>query len=174
MSRAIWIAVAMLLPVFVGCREAGDAAEGVETDGVEAPTEADEVLSSSVLAERALMDPNEATRGELLSIPGMTDGAANAVMAARPHEDMLSVDAALAEDLTETGRAAVYEHLWMPIDLNTASAEVLLMIPGIGARRLEIIESQRPYEGVADFRRKMREHVDDETVAIWEKYVAAT
>lgn len=174
MTRAMLIAGATLLSAFAGCGEAGDSADGMEEDGVEVQTEADEVLSPSVLAERALMDPNEATRGELLSIPGMNDGATDAVIAGRPHDDMRSVDAALAQHLTQAERAAVYEHLWIPIDLNTASEEVILMIPGIGVRRLEIIQSQGPYDGVADFRRQMREHVDDATVAIWEKYIADT
>lgn len=170
MTRAMLIAGVTLLSVFAGCREGGDAAGDYD---VEASPEVNEELAVAVLAERELMDPNDATRGELLSIPGMSDGAAAAVIEARPHDDMLSVDAALAVDLNEPQRAAVYEHLWMPIDLNTASAEVIRMIPGIGARRLEIIESHRPYESIEDFRRVMREHVDDETVAIWEKYLEA-
>lgn len=174
MTRAMLIAGVTLLSVFAGCREAGDAAGGTEEYGLEVASEVDEEHAASVLAERALMDPNEATRGELLSIPGMNEEAAAAVIAARPHDDMLSVDAALAEGLNRVERAAVYEHLWMPIDLNNASAEVILLIPGIGARRLEIIESYRPYEGVDDFRREISKHVDDETVAIWEKYIATT
>lgn len=173
MNRVILIAGVTLLPVFAGCRGGEDAAENGEYD-LEASAQVDEELAATVLAERELMDPNEATRGELLSIPGMGAEAVAAVIAARPHDDMLSVDAALAEGLPDVQRAAVYEHLWMPIDLNAAPPEVILMIPGIGPRRLEIIQANRPYDGLADFRRKLREHVDEDTVAIWEKYVAAT
>jgi DNA uptake protein ComE-like DNA-binding protein len=59
----------------------------------------------------------------------------------------------------------------MPIDLNTASDQEILLIPGLGRRMLREFKEYRPYTNMAQFRREIGKYVDDQEVARLEKYV---
>ena len=61
------------------------------------------------------------------------------------------VSAHVAED----GFDAVYSTLWVPIDLNTATGDEILLIPGVGARMQHEFEEYRPYTSMAQFRREI-------------------
>ena len=84
---------------------------------------------------------------------------------------MVAVDRALGERLSEEQREQVYARLWKPLDLNTASAEEILLIPGVGERMQHEFEEYRPYRGMEQFRREMGKYVDEEEVARLEQYV---
>ena len=104
-------------------------------------------------------------------VQGIDATAADAIVAARPIEDMTEVDAILAGSLDETQRDSVYARVWKRIDLNTASDEEILLIPGIGDRMLHEFKEYRPYQQIGQFRREMGKYVDDEEVARMERYV---
>jgi DNA uptake protein ComE-like DNA-binding protein len=121
-------------------------------------------------ATGALLDPNEATREQLVAVPGMTEAAADSLVAGRPYENMLAVNGALAA-LDSTTRATIYTRLWKPLDLNTASGDEILLIPGVGPRMRHEFEEYRPYSAIAQFRREIGKYVDDAEVARLERYV---
>ncbi|NIU29452.1 MAG: helix-hairpin-helix domain-containing protein, partial [Gemmatimonadetes bacterium] len=81
----------------------------------------------------------------------MTEPAADALIAGRPYADMLEVDAVLAEHMDEAGRETVYASVWKPLDLNQASAEEILLVPGVGERMEHEFEEYRPYRAMAEF-----------------------
>ena len=114
------------------------------------------------------LNPNEATREQLLAA-GLDEVQADALIAARPHATMARVDSILAFDSATAER--VYARIWMPIDLNTASAEEILLIPGVGERMRHEFEEYRPYRGIEQFRREIGKYVDDAEVARLERYV---
>ena len=97
--------------------------------------------------------------------------AADAIVAARPIEDMTEVDAILAGSLDETQRDSVYARVWKRIDLNTASDEEILLIPGIGDRMLHEFKEYRPYDTIEKFRREIGKYVDAKEVSRLERYV---
>ena len=99
------------------------------------------------------------------------EALADSVLARAPYENMLQVDSILAGQLSEEQRDTVYAHLWKRIDLNNASDEEILLIPGIGDRMLHEFEEYRPYSAIEQFRREMGKYVDDEEVARMEQYV---
>jgi DNA uptake protein ComE-like DNA-binding protein len=137
------------------------------------PAVATETTASAGSADTqtGFLDPNAATREQLLALPGMDSAAANAVVSGRPYDDMLAVDRALANHLTETERDSVYTRLWRPIDLNSASGDEILLIPGVGPRmRREFLE-YRPYNSIERFRREIGKYVDSAEVARLERYV---
>lgn len=141
---------------------AGDTATAVAP----APTAAAPAASSGTL-----IDPESASREELMSVQGMDSTTAEAIIAARPIEDMTEVDAILAGSMDEAQREQVYATLWKPIDLNTASDEEILLIPRIGDRMLHEFKEYRPYTQIEQFRREMGKYVDDAEVARMERYV---
>jgi len=65
----------------------------------------------------------------------------------------------------------VYARLWKPIDLNTAKAEEILLIPGVGEKMKHEFEEYRPYRAMEQFRREMGKYVDKAEVARLERYV---
>jgi DNA uptake protein ComE-like DNA-binding protein len=119
----------------------------------------------------AFLDPNEATREELVATAGIDAATADALIAGRPYNDMVAVDRVLGERLGEEQRDSVYTRLWRPIDLNAASAEEILLIPGVGERMQHEFEEYRPYRGIEQFRREIGKYVDENEVARLERYV---
>ncbi|HZF67532.1 MAG TPA: hypothetical protein VEZ47_05815 [Gemmatirosa sp.] len=123
-------------------------------------------------AEGAPLDPNTATREQLVAVPGMTTAAADALVAGRPYADMVAVNRVLAAQIPDTAvRKTIYARVWRPIDLNTAKAEEILLIPGVGRRMRHEFEEYRPYRDMARFRREMGKYVDSAEVARLERYV---
>jgi DNA uptake protein ComE-like DNA-binding protein len=118
-----------------------------------------------------LLDPNRATREELLALPGLDAALADQIVAGRPWLDMTKLDAALAGKLNEQQREALYRRLWAPLNLNTASKEEILLIPGVGDRMLHEFEEYRPYPALARFDREIAKYVDDAELARLAQYV---
>ena len=145
---------------------AEDAAPVAEAPGPVTPEAADTAVASD-----ALVNPNDASAEAIAAIPGMTPEAAEVLVAGRPYQDMLEVDAVLADHLDESGRETAYRSLWLPLDLNGASAEEILLIPGVGERMQHEFEEYRPYRAMAEFRREIGKYVDEEEVARLERYV---
>jgi DNA uptake protein ComE-like DNA-binding protein len=159
----------MLTAVLVlsGC--GGDAPEA-EAPATETPTpEAGAPAAEPASSE--LLNPETASRAQLLTVAGIDEALADALMAGRPFDDMRAVDALLAGSLDEAQREEVYRHLWKPLDLNSASAEEILLIPDVGERMRHEFEEYRPYRAMAEFRREMAKYVDDAEVERLARYV---
>jgi DNA uptake protein ComE-like DNA-binding protein len=57
------------------------------------------------------------------------------------------------------------------VDLNAASDQDILSIPGVGQRMLREFKEYRPYKNVEQFRREIGKYVDKTEVARLERYV---
>ena len=127
--------------------------------------------ASGTSASGAMLDPNSATSSDLAGVAGITPDLAASLVAARPFSNMTAVDAILAKSLSEQQRDSVYTRLWMPIDLNKASGNEIMLIPGVGPRMRHEFEEYRPYTSIEQFRREIGKYVDKEEVARLERYV---
>ena len=164
----------IIMTALVAC--GGDAEPATEMDDagdvtLEAPPAAVTDPATAPAAAGTLIDPEVATREELLTVEHIDATLADALIAGRPYGDMTEVDDVLDDTLSEEQRDQVYARLWKRIDLNTASDEEILLIPGIGDRMLHEFEEYRPYRAIEQFRREMGKYVDDEEVARMEQYV---
>ena len=120
----------------------------------------------------ALIDPNKATESELAAIPHITPAIAKEIVAKRPFKTISDLDALLKQHkLTPEQLKEVYGRMFVPIDLNTATDEQILMIPGVGKRMLHEFKEYRPYKSMAQFRREIGKYVSKEEVARFEQYV---
>jgi DNA uptake protein ComE-like DNA-binding protein len=146
------------MPAPSAAGEAGSAAQGAPRA---APT----------TAPTGLVNPNTITREQLLAISGIDAPLADAIIAGRPYSNNLALNRVLAPRLNADQRKAVYAHVWIPIDLNTASGEEILLIPGVGARMRHEFEEYRPYADMARFRREIGKYVDNAEVTRLEQYV---
>lgn len=162
--------VSLMAALVMGCSTASDetampdSAAGV----AEAPAAHDAAMHDA--ATHGLLDPNAATADQLRSA-GMDSAAIAALVGGRPYQSMTAVDKALASHLSEARRDSVYAHLFIPINLNTATAEEILMIPGVGPRMRHEFEEYRPYTSMEQFRREIGKYVDKAEVARLERYV---
>lgn len=119
-----------------------------------------------------LVDPNTATKEQLAAVPGMTPEIVDALVAGRPYADMRAVDKVLAaQKLDSAARRAVYGRVFKKLDLNKASGEEIVLIPGVGRRMRHEFEEYRPYKDMAQFRREIGKYVDKSEVARLERYV---
>ena len=164
---------AFTLAAAIGCAGDADNADtataGADTAALSPDTPGMATAPTTATSD-ARLDPNAATREELLAIQGMTPTAADALIAGRPHQDMRSVDKALSS-LPEAVRDSVYTRVWKRLDLNSASVAEIELIPGVGPRMRHEFEEYRPYTSMAQFRREIGKYVDSTEVARLESYV---
>ena len=92
-------------------------------------------------------------------------------MARRPLLSMLDLHAYLGAALSADQLAELYARLFVPMNLNRASQEEVLVVPGVGARMAHEFKEYRPYRAPAQFRREIGKYVDDDEVARFERYV---
>lgn len=128
-------------------------------------------LSAQVGKSQGVQDINTATAAAMATMPHLNAALAAEIVARRPFNSMSEVDAFLAAKLDSTQRKALYPKLFLHIDLNSATREEILMVPGIGARMLREFLEYRPYRALAQFRREMGKYVDATEVARMEQYV---
>jgi DNA uptake protein ComE-like DNA-binding protein len=170
------IVTVMLFSSLAGCasgeQTADTARAGATTAAGGVSSGASAAASVPTPAGNAFIDPDAATREQLLTIPGMTASTADALVAGRPYQNMTAVDRVLARaNLSEQQRDTVYTRLWKPIDLNTATGEEILLIPGVGPRMRHEFEEYRPYRSIERFRREIGKYVSPQEVARLERYV---
>ena len=163
-----WIGTRMVVGLGLSALAAACAPEQAADEPMETGMDAAAEMPS---AEPGLLNANDATAEELASVPGLGQAAAAAIMAGRPFERVADLHAVVAAHAAEDGFDAVYRTLWVPIDLNTATPEEILLIPGVGDRMLHEFEEYRPYTSMAQFRREIGKYVDDEELERLASYV---
>lgn len=120
---------------------------------------------AQVGANLGLLDPELATPSELAAV-GLTPAQVDAILAGRPFADMLAVDAALGLD--DAGRDAVYRRMFLPVNLETATAAEFSLVPGMS----EQVEAASPgLPSLAAFRAEIAKEVDAAEAARLEQYV---
>ncbi len=127
--------------------------------------------AAQVGRQPGMVDPNLATEQELAALPHLNPTLAKAIIAKRPFLSMLPLDSLLAASLSKEQRTELYRTMFVHLNLNTASKEEILLIPGVGNRMLHEFEEYRPYKALAQFRREIGKYVDAKELARLEGYV---
>jgi DNA uptake protein ComE-like DNA-binding protein len=170
---------ALLLLASAACNSSADravdsvaATDSAATATVAAAPADTTTAAAGVATQGALLDPNTATREQLAAAPGVPGHVVDAIIAGRPYADMRAVNKVLLTHVPDsTERKAVYARVWKPIDLNTASDEEILLIPGVGRRMLHEFKEYRPYKAIEQFQREIGKYVDKTEVARLQQYV---
>ena len=169
--------LALPIALFVGpiggwACAAGESETRAEGADAESAASSDDVASAlSVASFGELVNPNEAASAELVALEGLTAEAVAALEGGRPFASMTDVHVVLSAAIGDEAARAAYEHLWLPIGLNDATREEILLIPGVGARMAHEFEEYRPYADTEQFRREIGKYVDGEEVDRLERYV---
>jgi DNA uptake protein ComE-like DNA-binding protein len=128
-------------------------------------------VGSQVGKNTGVLNPNLAGEKELLALPHLNAELVKAILDKRPFLSMAAFHSLLGGSLTKEQTAELYAKLFIPINLNAATEEEILLIPGVGKRIAHEFEEYRPYRGLAQFRREIGKYVDEKEVARLEQYV---
>ncbi|HEX9829997.1 MAG TPA: hypothetical protein VGB10_07265 [Bacteroidota bacterium] len=132
-------------------------------------------LSAAVQAQvgisQGILDPNVATEKELVALPHMNATLVKGIMDQRPFLNILDLNAFLSKTLKKAQLTELYRKMFIHVNLNTASKEEILLIPGVGNRMLHEFEEYRPYKALAQFHKEIDKYVDDKELARLEQYV---
>ena len=118
-----------------------------------------------------MVNPDLASEKELLTLPHLTPPLAKSIIEQRPFRSMADLNALLAKSLSKEQLSELYGRMFVQLNLNTASNDEILLIPGMGNRMLREFREYRPYRFMAQFRKEIGKYVDDKEVARLEKYV---
>jgi len=118
-----------------------------------------------------LVNPDLASEKELLALPHMNAALVKSVVEQRPYMNMARLHALLAKALSKDQLTELYGKMFVQLNLNSASEEEILLIPGLGKRMLHEFQEYRPYKTIAQFRKEIGKYVDQKEVARLEQYV---
>lgn len=128
-------------------------------------------VESQVGQPQGLVNPDLASEKELLALPHMNATIVKSIMDQRPILSMREFNALLAKSLKREQLAELYGKTFIQINLNTASDEEILLIPGVEQRMLREFKENRPYRTIGQFRKEIGKNVDQKEVARLEQYV---
>ena len=114
---------------------------------------------------------NTASEAEILLIPGMTKRMAHEFEEYRPYTSLEQFRKEMGKYVDQAEVARLEQFVFIPMNLNTASAEVLSTIPGMTKRMVHEFEEYRSYQNIEQFRKEIGKYVDKNEVARFERYV---
>ena len=118
-----------------------------------------------------VVDANTIAEADLGKIPGVTPVIAKAIVAARPFDSIVAFNTfLLGQKLTQEQANEIYKHAFIHINLNTATGEEILLVPGAGKRMAREFAEYRPWKTYAQFDKEIGKYVDAKEVARLAQY----
>ena len=114
---------------------------------------------------------NTATDEEILMIPGTGKRMLREFLEYRPYKTLAQFHKEIGKYVDDKELARLEQYVFVPINLNTASDEDILSIPGAGKRMVREFKEYRPYTNIEKFRKEIGKYVDKKEVARLERYV---
>ena len=114
---------------------------------------------------------NTATDDEMRLVPGVGDRMVHEFKEYRPYLAIGQWRREMGKYVDDAEVARMEQYVFVPIDLNTATDEEILAVPGVGERMAHEFKEYRPYTSMEQFRREIGKYVDDGEVARLERYV---
>jgi len=138
------------------------------------------LLSQSLSAQQAAefyekafvhINLNTATREEIVLIPRAGNRMAREFAEYRPWRNFAQFNKEIGKYVGPAETARLAQYGFIPINLNTATDEDILSIPGLGPRMLREFKEYRPYRTIEQFRKEIGKYVGAKEVARLERYV---
>lgn len=114
---------------------------------------------------------NSCTREEILMIPNAGNRMVREFFEYRPYDHLARWHREIDKYVDDAELARLEQYVFVPINLNTASDEDILTIPGVGPRMLREFKEYRPWTTLEQFRREIGKYVNAKEVARLERYV---
>lgn len=117
------------------------------------------------------LDLNETTREEILMLPMGTNRWVREFFEYRPYKGLAQFHKEMSKYVDEDKVNAMEQYVFVKIDLNAASDDDILTIPGVGARMLREFKEYRPWKTIAQFDKEIGKYVKAEELARLRRYV---
>jgi DNA uptake protein ComE-like DNA-binding protein len=114
---------------------------------------------------------NTGAREEILLIPGAGNRMAREFDEYRPWKSWAQFDKEIGKYVGQTEVDRLKQYVFIPVNLNTATDEDILSIPGAGRRMVREFKEYRPWKSKAQFDKEIGKYVDDREVARLWRYV---
>jgi DNA uptake protein ComE-like DNA-binding protein len=114
---------------------------------------------------------NTAAPTEILLIPGVGNRMLREFQEYRPYKTIAQFRKEIGKYVDQKEVARLEQYVFVPVNLNSASDEDILSIPGAGKRMLREFKEYRPYTNMEQFRKEIGKYVDKKEVARLERYV---
>jgi DNA uptake protein ComE-like DNA-binding protein len=114
---------------------------------------------------------NTGTREEIVLIPGAGTRMAREFMEYRPWKAWTQFDKEIGKYVGQQETDRLKQYVFIPVNLNTATDEDILSIPGAGTRMVREFKEYRPWKAKAQFDKEIGKYVGPkETERLW-RYV---
>ena len=118
------------------------------------------ISAAQVAKSLGVKDVNTMTEAELAAVPGLSPAIAKAIAGKRPFTSITEFNGfLLSQGLTAEQAMAVYPKAFIHINLNTATPEEILLVPGAGRRMVREFPEYRPWRTWAQFDREIGKYV---------------
>ena len=114
---------------------------------------------------------NTATREEILIVPGAGNRMAREFAEYRPWKTFAQFHKEIGKYVKPEEVARLEQYVFIPLNLNTATDEEMMTIPGVGARMVREFKEYRPWKTAEQFRKEIGKYVNAKEVARLERYV---
>jgi len=111
---------------------------------------------------------NTGTREEILLIPGAGNRMVREFGEYRPWVNWAQFDKEISKYVGQQETDRLKQYVFIPVNLNTASDDDIMSIPGAGRRMVREFKEYRPWKTQAQFEREIGKYVDANEVArLW-------
>ncbi|MEQ9423332.1 MAG: helix-hairpin-helix domain-containing protein [Cyclobacteriaceae bacterium] len=114
---------------------------------------------------------NTTAEADFKLVPGVGDRMAHEFEEYRPYVKIDQFRKEIGKYVDEAEVTRYEKYVFVPVELNTATKEEILAIPGVGERMLHEFEEYRPYQNMEQFRKEIGKYVDEKELARLERFV---
>ena len=114
---------------------------------------------------------NTGTRDEILLIPGAGQRMVREFAEYRPWKSWAQFDKEIGKYVGADGAAKLAQYGFIPVNLNTATDEDILSIPGAGPRMVREFKEYRPWKSWAQFDKEISKYVGQKETDRLKRYV---
>ena len=117
------------------------------------------------------MNLNTTAEDDFQLVPGVGSRLAHEFEEYRPYDGVERFRREIGKYVDPEEVARLEQYVFVPVNLNTASDEEILSIPGVGERLLHEFKEYRPYDSIEQFRREIGKYVDAKEISRLERFV---
>jgi DNA uptake protein ComE-like DNA-binding protein len=114
---------------------------------------------------------NTATRDEILLVPGAGARMVREFAEYRPWKSWAQFDKEIGKYVGADATAKLAQYCFIPVNLNTATDEDILSIPGAGPRMVREFKEYRPWKSWAQFDKEISKYVGQKETDRLKRYV---
>ncbi|MFK7832489.1 MAG: helix-hairpin-helix domain-containing protein [Winogradskyella sp.] len=114
---------------------------------------------------------NTTAEADFKMIPGVGDRMAHEFEEYRPYISVKQFKREIGKYVDENEVERYLNYVFVPVELNTASDEDILALPGVGKKMAHEFDEYRPYVNLKQFRKEIGKYVDDKELKRLERFV---